>query len=86
MFSSLNYARNNKSWHIFVTDFDDVKFYPLNNKGDAQMLLSQYFKDVGLPTSLHMDNTKDMDVIKKRKKFLSEEGGIKKRCNEPHIP
>ena len=45
---------------MFVTDFGYIKVYPLNNKGVAHMAMFQYFKDVGVHTSLHMDNTKYM--------------------------
>ena len=62
---------------MFVTDFGDIKGYLLKNKGDAHMELYQYFKVVGLPNSLYMDNAKEVDVTKKKKNVLSEEGGIK---------
>ena len=33
-----------------------------------------------------MENTKEMDMSKKWKKFIAEEGGIKKIWTEPHTP
>ena len=63
---------------MLVANFGDVKVYPLKNKGDYKMALSQYFKYIGVATSLHMESSKEMDVRNKLKKVLSEEGGIKK--------
>ena len=65
MFFIINSVWSNKSLFMFVNYFGFVKVYPLNIKGDSHMDLYQYFKDVGVTTSLHMDNAKDMDVRKK---------------------
>ena len=64
MLLSINYIRGNKVCQMCITNFGGVKVYLLKNKGDAHMALSQYFKDVGLPTSLHMDNAKEVYVRK----------------------
>ena len=69
---------------MYATKFGDVKVYPFNNKGDAHMELYQYFKDVGVYKSLHMYNSKVIDVINKWKKVLAKEGIIKTSCTEPH--
>ena len=69
---------------MFVTEFGDIQVYPLKNKDDYHMALYQYSKEIGVPTSLQMDNTKDMDVRKKWKKVLAREDIIKTSWNEPH--
>ena len=71
-FSSLKSVRVNKACKIFVTNFGGVKVYPSNNKGDDHMVLSKYFKYIGVSTSIHMDNSKYMDVSNKRNKILDE--------------
>ena len=55
----------NKSCQVFVNDFGIIEVYPLKNKGGAHIALSRYFKDVGVPTFLHIYNAKEMDVSKK---------------------
>ena len=76
MFSSVKSVWGNKACQIFVTDFGDVKVYLLKNKGEAHMVVSQYFKGVAMYKSLHIDHAKYMDLINKQKKVLSKEGGI----------
>ena len=49
---------------MFVTNFGGVKVYLLNNTGNDHMLMSEYFKDIGLPTFLQMDNSKEVDMNK----------------------
>ena len=48
----------NKSCQVFVNDFGIIEVYPLKNKGGAHIALSRYFKDVGVPTFLHIYNAK----------------------------
>ena len=86
MFSSVKYIRGKKAYQMFVTEFGDFKVYPLKNKGDSHMDLSQYFKEVGVHISLHMENSEDMDVRNKWKKVLDKEGRIKTSLTENHIP
>ena len=72
MFSSIKSICGNKICQFSVANFGDVKVYPLKNKVDAHMALSQYFKYVGVPASLHIYNDKDTDVRNKWKNVISK--------------
>ena len=63
--NNISVIRVNKASNIFVTNFGGVKVYLLNNTGNDHMLMSEYFKDIGLPTFLQMDNSKEVDMNKK---------------------
>ena len=41
---------------VFVTDFDDVRLYPMVDKGQAHLVLSKYFTKKGVTSHLHKDN------------------------------
>ena len=82
----MNPVQVNKACKIFVTNLGGVKVYPSNNKGDDHMVLSKYFKYIGMSTSIHMNNSKYMDVSNKRNKILDEYCGIKLIWTESHTP
>ena len=71
---------------MFVTDFGDTKVYQLKTKGDAHMVLSLYFKDNSVITSLYMGNPKQLDVSKKCKQVLAKECDIMEICTKPQTP
>ena len=64
-------VQGNKACQMFVTKFGGGKVYPLNNKVGSHMELFYYFKVVDMPTSLHIDKAKLMDLSKKWKKFIA---------------
>ena len=86
IFSSVKSVWGNKACHIFITDFGGVKAYPLKNKGDDNLNMSQYFKDVGIPTYLHMYIVEEMYMSKKQNNVIAKYGGSKIIWTEPHTP
>ena len=57
-------TRGNKTAQIFVTDFGDVQVFPMHSKKDAHQVLLRYFQEIGVPTSMHADNAKELSTAK----------------------
>ena len=69
--------RGNKAAQLFVTDFGDVQIFGIKHKREAHLALSKYFRESGVPTSLHADGAPELKTSSKWKKVMEAEGGIK---------
>ena len=69
---------------MFLTDFGDVRIYPMSQRKDAHTSLPYIFIDFGVPELIHSDNAWEIIKSKEWKKILEEEGFIKLYQIEPH--
>ena len=63
-------------WRLYgaiIISKNNLLTFPVEEKCDSYMELSQYFNHVGMPISLDMDSDIEMDMSKKYNKSLSRE-------------
>ena len=53
-------TRGNKYGQVFVNPESFTKFIPMRQKGHAGHALGEFFRDIGVPTRMHVDNAKEM--------------------------
>jgi len=84
MFASVSSTRGNKVAQIFVNDLGFTRLTPMKTKSEAGHALLKFIQDIGIPSSLHTDNAKEMtsgqwDTVRK-------DHQIKQTVTEPFSP
>ncbi len=75
MFSSVPSIQGNTCAQVFVNDVNFTRVYPMKKKRFACNALLEFIRDVGIPSTLHTDNAKELTY-----------GGWKKITSEHQIP
>jgi hypothetical protein len=70
LFASISSTRGNNVAQIFVNDLGFTRLTPMKAKSDAGHALLEFIQDIGIPSSLHTDNAKELtsglwDTIRK---------------------
>jgi hypothetical protein len=84
MFSSIPSTQGNTMGQIFVNDIGFVKFIPMKQKSEAGHALAEFIQDIGIPSSLHTDDAKELTLGTWRKVRLDH--AIKQTLSEPYSP
>jgi hypothetical protein len=75
----------NKYYQIFANDIGFVKGYPTGWKSEAGNVLDSFFQDVGVPSRLHTDGAKEMN-LGRWKSIRKKVGGVSKTTTKPGSP
>jgi hypothetical protein len=75
LFGKCKSLRGNKVCQIYATTFHFVKAFPLPKKGEAHHSLSDFFKEVGIPSVMISDDAKELT-----------QGKFKKKCRRAQCP
>jgi len=84
MFSSVKSVRGNTMGQIFVNDIGFTHFIPMKLKTDAGHALQEFIHDIGIPSSLHTDDAKELTSA--HWKQVRKTYGIKQTLAEPYSP
>jgi len=84
MFPSVKSVQGNTMGQIFVNDIGCMCFMPMQKKSQAGYALAEFIQDVGIPTSLHTDDAKELNLGTWHKIRLNH--AIKQTQTEPHSP
>jgi hypothetical protein len=60
MFSSVQSIQGNTYAQVFMNDLNFMRVYPIKKKQSASHALLEFIRDVGVPSTLHTDNAKDL--------------------------
>ena len=60
IFSSVKSIQGNTMGQIFVNDIGFTCFFPMKMKSEAGYALAEFIQDVGIPSSLHTDDVKEL--------------------------
>jgi hypothetical protein len=74
-FASIPAISGKKIAQIFTNDIHFTKVYPMASKGDTSDALLSFIHHVGIPSSIHSDDAKEIT-----------KGKFKKLCQDYHIP
>jgi hypothetical protein len=69
---------------IFVNDVGFMKLIPMKQKSEAGYALTEFIQDIGIPSSLHTDDAKELNLGTWKKVRLDH--GIKQTQAEPYSP
>ena len=69
---------------IFVNDTNFLRIYPMENKGQAGSKLVELIQEVGIPSSLHVDGSKEQSSKKWKETCINYD--IRQKTTEPHSP
>jgi hypothetical protein len=69
---------------MFTNDIDSTKFYPIKLKSKAPNTLILVMQDIGIPSDLHGDNTKEL--VEGHMGELLHKFWIKGSQSEPYSP
>jgi hypothetical protein len=83
-FSSIRSTRGNTMGQLFVNDVGFYHFIPMRSKSEAGNALLEFIQDVGIPSSLHTDDAKELTSGKWEQ--VRKEHGIKQTIAEPYSP
>jgi hypothetical protein len=84
MFSSTKSSQGCTMGQIFVNDIGFVKLIPMKQKSEAGYALAEFIQDIGIPSSLHTDDAKELNMGSWKKIRLDH--GIKQTQAEPYSP
>jgi hypothetical protein len=84
MFSSIKLSRLNTCAQIYCNDLQWTAIYPMNNKGEAHLTLSQFLSTHGAPDFVITDGAKQLIKGKFRRK--AREAGVHCKEVEPYSP
>ena len=84
MKSTIKSKRQNTHAQVYCTEFLWQRAYPMEAEKEAHHTLSKFFKDIGVPNKMVMDNAKAQIKGKFRKKM--REANCSYRTIEPHSP
>jgi hypothetical protein len=59
-FSDVLSLSNCKMGQLYANNIDFTKFYPMRHNGEASDTLIAFIQDIGIPSGLHSDNTKEL--------------------------
>ena len=60
MFPSVKSVQGNTMGQIYVKHIGFMHFMPMQKKSEAGYALAEFIQDVGIPTSLHTDDAKEL--------------------------
>ena len=79
-------TRGNKYGQVFVNPESFTKFIPMRQKGHAGHALGEFFRDIGVPTRMHVDNAKEMTGPKTKWMELIRDCNVTQTTTEPNSP
>jgi len=84
LFSSVKSIQGNTMGQIFVNDIGYTHFVPIKAKAEAPYALQEFIQDVGIPSSIHTDEAKELTIGIWRE--ICRSHSIKQTLTEPHSP
>jgi hypothetical protein len=83
-FSSVQSVRGNTMGQLFVNDVGFYHFIPMASKAEAGNALLEFIQEIGIPSSLHTDDAKELTSGKWEQ--VRKDHGIKQTIAEPYSP
>ena len=83
-FSSCKSLRGNQCFQLFTNKAAYTKSYCMESKSDAHFALNRFVHEVGVPTELHTDGSKEQALGRWRK--ICQKHAIYRTWTEPHSP
>lgn len=77
-FSPYKSLRGNDCFQLFTNRASFTKAYAMESKGDAPFALNRFIHEVGVPTEIHTDGSKEIDSGQ-------VEENLPEACNIPHL-
>ena len=59
MFASTKLLRGNNFGQIYINDIDFTRFYPMKDRNEMPVIVSQFFREEGVPTILILDGARE---------------------------
>ncbi len=84
MFSSVKSLQGFACAQVFVNDVNFTRIYPMKRKGEAGNALLEFIRDVGIPSTLHTDNAKELTGGEWKK--VASDHQIMQTLAEPYSP
>jgi hypothetical protein len=84
MFAKTKSIRGHTMAQIFANDIDFTKLIPMKRKGEAGDSLLEFIHDVGIPSEIHMDGSKEQTLGKWKE--VIRKFDIKQTISEPYSP
>ena len=83
-FSSCKSLRGNNSFQLFTNKASFTKAYSMETKSDAPFALNRFIHEVGVPTEIHTDGSKEQTHGNWKK--ICQRHSIYRTWNEPYSP
>ena len=83
-FSPYKSLRGNDCFQLFTNRSSFTKAYAMESKGDAPFALNRFIHEVGVPTEIHTDGSKEQTLGKWKK--ICQKHAIYRTWNEPYSP
>ena len=83
-FSKCKSLRGNNCFQLFTNRASFTKAYPMESKGDAGYALNRFIHEVGVPTEMHTDGSKEQGLG--RWKRTCQKHSIYRTWSEPYSP
>ena len=83
-FSQCKSLRGNNCFQLFTNKASFTKAYAMELKSDAPFALNRFIHEVGVPTEMHTDGSKEQSLGKWRK--ICQKHAIYRTWNEPYSP
>lgn len=83
-FSTCKSLRGNNCFQLFINRAAYTKAYSMESKADAHFTLNRFIHEVGVPTELHTDGSKEQALNNWRK--ICQRHLIYHTWTEPHSP